>query len=36
VDPERFALPFEVTSVLLLSALVGAVYVSFQRKDDLK
>jgi NADH-quinone oxidoreductase subunit J len=36
VDPERFALPFEVSSVLLLSALVGAVYVSFQRKDDAK
>ncbi len=36
VDPQRFALPFEVTAVLLLSALVGAVYVSFQRKDDAK
>lgn len=36
VDPQRFALPFEVSSVLLLSALVGAVYVAFQRKDDAK
>jgi NADH-quinone oxidoreductase subunit J len=36
VDPLRFALPFEVTAVLLLSALVGAVYVAFQRKDDAK
>lgn len=36
VDPLRFALPFEVTSILLLAALVGAVYVAFQRKDDAK
>jgi NADH-quinone oxidoreductase subunit J len=34
VDPERFALPFEVTSILLLAALVGAIYIAFGRKED--
>lgn len=32
VSPEAFVLPFEVASVLLLAALVGAVYVAFNRK----
>ena len=36
IDPERFALPFEVTSILLLAALVGAIYIAFQRKEDKK
>jgi NADH-quinone oxidoreductase subunit J len=36
VDPQRFALPFEVTSILLLAALVGAIYVAFQHKEDAK
>lgn len=36
VDPQQFALPFEVTSVLLLAALVGAIYVAFQHKEDAK
>lgn len=34
VDPERFALPFEVSSILLLAALVGAIYIAFQSKED--
>ncbi len=32
ISPEAFVLPFEVASVLLLAALVGAVYVAFNRK----
>jgi NADH-quinone oxidoreductase subunit J len=32
ISPAEFALPFEVASVLLLAALVGAVYVAFTRK----
>jgi NADH:ubiquinone oxidoreductase subunit 6 (subunit J) len=32
VSPTAFVLPFEVASVLLLAALVGAVYVSFNLK----
>ena len=32
VKPDAFVLPFEVASVLLLAALVGAVYVAFTRK----
>lgn len=36
IDPERFALPFEVTSILLLAALVGAIYIAFQRKEEKK
>jgi NADH-quinone oxidoreductase subunit J len=32
VSPNAFVLPFEVASVLLLAALVGAVYVAFNRK----
>ena len=31
-SPTGFVLPFEVASVLLLAALVGAVYVAFNRK----
>jgi len=30
--PTGFVLPFEVASVLLLAALVGAVYLAFNRK----
>lgn len=36
VDPARFALPFEVTSILLLAALVGAIYIAYGRKEDNK
>jgi NADH-quinone oxidoreductase subunit J len=32
VSPDGFVLPFEVASVLLVAALVGAVYVAFNRK----
>lgn len=32
VDPYRYSIPFEVASVLLLAALVGAVYVAMERK----
>ncbi len=32
VSPDLFVLPFEVASVLLLAALVGAVYVAINRK----
>ncbi len=32
VSPDAFVLPFEVASVLLLAALIGAVYVAFTRK----
>jgi len=31
-SPDGFVLPFEVASVLLLAALVGAVYLAFNRK----
>ena len=32
VDPMGFLLPFEVASVLLLAALIGAIYVASERK----
>ncbi len=32
ISPDAFVLPFEVASVLLLAALVGAVYIAFARK----
>jgi NADH-quinone oxidoreductase subunit J len=32
VRPDMFVLPFEVASVLLLAAMVGAVYVAFNKK----
>jgi len=32
VAPDAFVLPFEVASVLLLAALIGAVYIAFTRK----
>jgi NADH-quinone oxidoreductase subunit J len=31
-SPDAYVLPFEVASVLLVAALVGAVYVAFNRK----
>jgi NADH-quinone oxidoreductase subunit J len=34
VSPAAFVLPFEVASVLLLAALVGAVYIAFQKKGE--
>ena len=32
ISPNAFVLPFEVASVLLVAALVGAVYIAFNRK----
>jgi NADH-quinone oxidoreductase subunit J len=32
VSPDAYVLPFEVASVLLVAALIGAVYVAFNRK----
>ena len=32
ISPDAFVLPFEVASVLLVAALVGAVYLAFNRK----
>lgn len=32
VSPDGYVLPFEIASVLLVAALVGAVYVAFNRK----
>jgi len=34
--PDGFALPFEVTSILLLAALIGAIYVAYERKENKK
>ena len=31
--PDGFALPFEITSILLLAALIGAIYVAYERKE---
>jgi NADH-quinone oxidoreductase subunit J len=33
-SPDAYVLPFEVASVLLLAALIGAVYIAFQRKGE--
>ncbi|HHY87690.1 MAG TPA: NADH-quinone oxidoreductase subunit J [Chloroflexi bacterium] len=32
LDPNRFAVPFEVASVLLVAAMVGAIYIAVDRK----
>ncbi|HEY3343621.1 MAG TPA: NADH-quinone oxidoreductase subunit J [Anaerolineaceae bacterium] len=32
VSPQGYALPFEAASVLLLAALIGAIYVAWERK----
>ena len=32
-DPQQFALPFEVTSILLLAAMIGAIYIAHERKE---
>ncbi len=32
ISPNAFVLPFEVASILLVAALVGAVYIAFNRK----
>jgi len=32
INPQQYAIPFEVSSVLLLAAVIGAIYVSVERK----
>lgn len=34
VDPNGYVIPFEVSSILLLAALIGAVYVAIERKGE--
>ena len=34
VSPDAYVLPFEVGSILLLAALVGAVYIASQKTED--
>ena len=34
VSPDAYVLPFEVASVLLLAALIGAIYVAVQQKGE--
>jgi NADH-quinone oxidoreductase subunit J len=36
LNPEGYLIPFEVSSILLLAALVGAVYVGIERREDKK
>lgn len=33
VDPAGYVIPFEVASVLLIAALVGAIYIAVERKE---
>jgi len=35
-SPDKFVLPFEVASVLLLAALIGSVYVAMNKKQEAK
>jgi NADH-quinone oxidoreductase subunit J len=32
INPQKYAIPFEVSSVLLLAAVIGAIYVAVDRK----
>lgn len=32
INPQQYAIPFEVSSVLLLAAVIGAIYVAVERK----
>jgi NADH-quinone oxidoreductase subunit J len=32
IDPQKYAIPFEVSSVLLLAAVIGAIFVAVERK----
>lgn len=36
VDPQGYALPFETASVLLLAALLGGVYIAFDKRIEKK
>ncbi len=34
VSPDNYAIPFEVASVLLMGALIGAIYIANEQKDQ--
>ena len=34
VDPQGYVIPFEIASILLLAALIGAIYVGIDRKGE--
>jgi len=36
VDPDAYMIPFEVASLLLLAALIGAVFIAMERKGGNK
>lgn len=36
VDPNSYLLPFELSSILLLAALVGSIYVAAEKKEERK
>ena len=36
VSPDAYLLPFEVASILLLAALIGAVYIAANKKQEVK
>lgn len=36
VDPQGYVIPFEVSSLLLIAALIGAIYVGMERKGEEK
>jgi len=36
IDPNGYALPFEMTSILLLAALIGSIYIAYERKAGKK
>jgi NADH-quinone oxidoreductase subunit J len=33
-DPQGFAIPFEVASILLVAAMIGTIYIALERKGD--
>lgn len=35
-DPNGFAIPFEVASILLVASLIGTIYIALERKDDVE
>ncbi len=35
-DPNGFAIPFEVASILLVTALIGTIYIALERKDGVE
>jgi len=36
LDPEGYLIPFEISSLLLLAALVGSIYIGLERKGETK